>query len=745
MSRMLRVLYKSLLRAARVYDAHPWNRAHLFAEPAIHRHLPSIDWYLGTSPCQHLVRTAFRQPPPSSPSPSPSPSPSQLLPQRLSAGFAVLRALRSNDFQAKLDRASGSPFSDLSGASTSASALDRDGFGQEGEEEEEDEEFEEEEDDEESIASEAEALLESTEYESTEASILRSALSHFGQVQLLSAPSSPAQVLKLTLHARPKDGDSAGEDAGGGLRLNTGEGDRRLLAMRQKQREIQAEEDEEEEGVEGEEEDDEARLEEDLADLHLAAHVEAKVDDATLLALHPFIPPQLSALHDHHARLQSLLTAPAPDEDEVDEAVHWFLAPDSDCPRHLRLTCEDYHRVLNHWMDRREYSMEEDEEEEVAQPEAQQQQPQEGTQETEEVDEDEDEDDEESRAREEAQSRLRLRLFIRMKESGYAMKRSLVKRLLKEASREGGAMMAMVLLRETAFGRLPASADVDATLRVQRLRPFDAAMRGEHVDWDVPISAPRRAEVDHFPLVPHVKAGSRDSAHAEDDELQSSRKQLLADGPLLELVIDASADAYYTDDVRASYPDALMTVVLDQPPTPSSAYLAPLTPSTSPSSLPHVAVELFSLMLLHSIPFTRRSTVTSLLYVSNELQLPSLASLVLLKAHHDGIRISPPLLNNLITIACNSSHLHLALHTLTLYTTLHLPLPSAQTFSTIFNLAVYGQERVIDAGVVDKWARGRGLVMTGWGGGGRTGRTAVGGEGGPRSCLRCWRRLRGWG
>ena len=91
---VLRVLYKSLLRAARVYDQHAWSRAQLFAEPAMRSalipsahsrallveheqrthprcvllccscrtRLPSIEWYLGNDSCVQLVRSAFRDP-----------------------------------------------------------------------------------------------------------------------------------------------------------------------------------------------------------------------------------------------------------------------------------------------------------------------------------------------------------------------------------------------------------------------------------------------------------------------------------------------------------------------------------------------------------------------------------------------------------------------------------------------------------------------------------------------------------
>jgi hypothetical protein len=59
---MLRVLYKSLLRAARSYDVAAWNRAHLFDQPALRQRLPSITFYLGSASCQHLMRRAFREP-----------------------------------------------------------------------------------------------------------------------------------------------------------------------------------------------------------------------------------------------------------------------------------------------------------------------------------------------------------------------------------------------------------------------------------------------------------------------------------------------------------------------------------------------------------------------------------------------------------------------------------------------------------------------------------------------------------
>ena len=743
---LLRVLYRSLLRSARVYDAHPWNRAHLFSEPAIRSRLPAIEWYLDSSPCQHLVRTAFRQPLPSSPSPPDS------LPRRLSSAFAVLRALRVHDYRLRMAAPSASTMSGSSSSSSSPYALESVGYdegdgegeegGEGGEGEGEGDEFDDV-DDEAAIASEAEALLDSTEFDSSEASLLRSALSHFsGHVQLLSLPHSSAPVLRLTLNnSRQRDGEDVDDSGrmGGAARVTAGDegGGGKVVAVRAKQREIQVDEEgegEEEEAAEREDEEDEAKLEEDLADLHLAALAEAKVDDATLLALHPFTPPQLSTLHDRHARLAALLTAAEPVVEEVDEAVGWFLAPDSDCPRHLRLTCEDYHRVLHHWMDRQEeFGMQDSRGGEGDEADEAHQQQQRREEEEEEEEEDDDEEEDEYEAREEAQSRLRLHAFIRMKESGYVLKRSLVKRLLKEANREGGTIIAMVLLRETAFGRLP---DVDAATRAQRLAPFHAVVRGEHVKWDaaIPCPAPQLTGAS-TPPVPYLEAAGSDSARAEVEEQQTVRAQLLADGPLLELVIEASADVYYTDDVRTSYPDALSTDALDQPPTPTSAYLAPLTPHSSPSSLSHLGVELFSLFLLHSIPFTRRSTVSSLLYVANELQLPSLASLVLSKAHRDGLRITTSLLDNLTTIACNANHLHLALHTLTLHPSLHLPPPSAHTFATVFNLAMYGDEKAVDAAVVDRWARERGLTLKGWGVGEGEGDGVQAGRGGGRPAL----------
>ena len=190
---------------------------------------------------------------------------------------------------------------------------------------------------------------------------------------------------------------------------------------------------------------------------------------------------------------------------------------------------------------------------------------------------------------------------------------------------------------------------------------------------------------------------------------------LLADGPLLEMVIEASASSFYTEAVRSTYPDVLSAMPCERPVTPTSALYYPLTPSTVPSALPHLALDLLSLMERHSIPFTRRATVSSLLYVCNELQLPSLACLVLRKAHADGLALTSSLIDNAVTIACNSYHLHLALQALTWYRPLKLEAPIA-SFATLFNFALYGERHRGDAQLVHTWAESRGIRMTGWDG-----------------------------
>ena len=716
-----RVLYRSLLRAAKVYDVAGWSRTHLFAEPAIRQRLPSIEWFLGNSSCQQLIRHAFRHPtqpiqvttqqhpqrhslPFLIPSLTPS-SPACCVPfpacqsvqERLTSAFAVLRSLRSKSYLVQLQSSAPS--------SASESAYD----------DEDDEgsfDLYEDEDEETAIASEAEALLDSADFDnSDEASLLHSALSHFGAVQLISSPhATTGPVLQLTLRARNAEG-------GDGTQIAHALTPPLLPSIRQKQRDLPLDEEWDEDEEEENDVEEEQRREAELADLHLTALTEAKADDFTLLSLHPFTSSELSSLHEQHSRLQAALMSAEVNEDEVDEAMSWFLASDAGVPRHLRLTNEDYHRILHHWMDREDYVMEEEEGEEEES----------GSQavdgEEEEGEDDEEEDERSHEAREEEQSRLRLLLFARMKDSGYGMKRELVKRLMKEARREGGTTMALVLLRETAFGRLPPSAP--SKLRRDKLKHFHSAMRGEHIEWEVNArtTPPRKSE----PLLTMTTEPTETDEELQVDAVigSSLRQDLLSDGPLLEMVIEASADQFYTEAVKESYPDALSIIARDRPPTPTSAHYFPLTPSTSPSALPHLALDLFSLMELHSIPFTRRSTVISLLYVCNELQLPTLASLVLRKAKADAIPLTSSLIDNLITIACNSYHLHLALQALTWYRPLKLE-PPITSFATLFNFALYGEKAVVDFQIVDRWARGRGLVMQGWegvdgeGGGGRS-------------------------
>ena len=449
------------------------------------------------------------------------------------------------------------------------------------------------------------------------------------------------------------------------------------------------------------------RRDAELFDLHLEALAELKADDSTLLALHPFPPTDLTALHEQHGRLQlALARPPRADDSEVSEVVEWFLAPDAGVPRYLRLTGEDYHRIFHYWLD-------------VSQGEELLRRP-DGDDEEEGEEDEEDEDDEAYAWEEQRQVLLRLQLFARMKEAGYTMRRELVRRMLPSREANIGPYMAMVLLRETAWGRLPRTPTPTAsTERSPRMAAFDAAMRGEQIDWSVntltagsgskPLVSLTSA-VDAIPFSPPAA----DDLHA----------QLLADGPLLEMVIDASADDSYVDAVRDTYPEVLSMMTREQLPNPMSAAFYPLTPAVVPGGLPHLALELLGLMELHSIPFTRRSTVTALLYVCNELQLPSMAALVVRKAHRDGIPITASLLDNLVTIACNSYHLHLALQALSLMRALRLEAP-VSAYASVFNFATFGEDHVVDIAIIDHWARSRRLVMSGW----------EGREGGNRSAL----------
>ena len=600
----------------------------------------------------------------------------------------MLRALHRHSLQ------SYSAQSSLADSSSSDATYGSAEYYEDAEDEEEEEDDDEEDefmDDDEAIASEAEALLDSADFDSQEASLLRSALSHFGQVQLVSGGSVP--VLKVTLKARTKDGEESEDGVDAALREA---GDAQLSALRQKQREFslrdEVEVDEEDDGADAEEEE----LERDLAELHLLADAEAKADDATLLALHPFSPSDLTALHSQHERLHAALRAPDVDAMEVMQVVAWFLHAPPACPRYLRLTNEDFHRIALHCMGSSQWMSEDAAGEEKTADETT-------------VDEDEEDDDgwqgEEEECEARAMSPYVTQVFAAMRSSGYEPRRSLLTRALRQAARrEFETERAVVLLRETALGRLPA---VDPAVRSARLASLDAAIRGEHVDWDVSAMAAtkggRGKAMKGHPVLVEAELARGDSLEA----------QLLRDGPLLEFAIEAGADRHYTGAVCRTYPEAAFSAFFERPRAPFSAHSMPLTPSSSPTSLPHMSIDLFALMLLHSIPFTRRATVNALHYVCNELQLPSVAALVLLKAHRDGLPLTSSLIDNLVTIAVNSQHLHGALEALSVARAQGVEV-AMDSWVMLFNHCVYAEADAVDVDVVKRWAEGRGLRLMGW-------------------------------
>ena len=635
---------------------------------------------------------------------------------RVKEAFAVLQALRHHSYALHHGAASSRSSSSLSSAQFSqvfgCSAVspfhsragrlrmdedeDEDEDDEEDEDEDEAEEDEEEQDEAERMEEEAAALLEAGDLSDhpEASSIIRSALSALGQVQLMSAGATP--LLRLTLKNREGEQEQGqmtpAADGGRSLQEEMEAARARLRQRQQQKREGEAAAAAEE--MDDEDEDDAvtrediAEREDDLAQLQLAALTEGKQRDATLLSLHPFTADELQAVQSQHAALTRALSRKQVRDEEVNTALHFFLSPSlsSSAPLWLRLTAEDYHRLFHYWLGWEDKQEADDGDEAAAEMEEQA--------------EDEQQQQDDSGA---WSLRHRHALFSRMKESGYSLKRSLVRRALRTAKSRGGVVEAMVMLRETSVGRLlPRPGDVVVQLsstQQRRMAAFANAMRGVYdLDADMLTVKPPPAK----------RAASKRWAAAANSGL------LKADAPLLELAIEAAAAEEHTEAVRLSYPARLCSSHLPQPPTALSACSFPLTPASSPTSQPHPSLELFALMLQHELPLTRASTVNWLLYVCDTLQLPDVAAMVVLKAVRDSPQlVTADLLDVLVTIACNASHLQLALRALQLYSRLNLQPPLA-SYANVVNYALWGPQQTVQEAVVDGWLREQRLRLTGW-------------------------------
>ena len=757
------MLYKNLLRTAHLYDQHSWNRSLLAAEPAIRHLLPSLAFYLSDRSCVDEVRRAFRRPM----------DEKETGHTRVTLGFAALRALNHSSYVRKVEQRQ---------AASAEATHERD------DEEDEDDEDDEQEEDEEAveaeIAEEAEALLAAQELDTQEASMLRSALRglsalaphHFIHAQ----PKQTATVLPsatafplLTANAlrqRTEDEEDAVRE-----RPITHE-----QSLRHKQRQARrAEEDEADEDEDDEEDDDgdEQQRRFDWETTVVEASKENLHDPATLLAHYPFTPEQLQLVEERHDQL-SMGLARLQDEDEseraavseeddrrkVMEAMRFFVGEDSiaagSVPWHWRLSVEDCHSAMHQlldweaddvWAAASEGVDEEGEEEDGEETSDQMQATTSLEAARHESDAAEDRDDNAADEEEEADldfrleenQKLRTYLYARMKEHGYELKPSLVKRLLKEAKRNGTALNALTLLRDTAIGRRLRDADrkADGNPTADTIQSMlSALMRGEQ---------------------PPLTAQSPQPSRKRSGELVEQRR-IQAESPLVELAIEATADADFTEAIHSTYPSG-MAHALRQPPTSNAAFIAPLTtdhaarhvstnstaallapstaiPPTPYAPLPHLSLELYAVMRLHNLPFTRASTVNALLAVCNEMQLSYLAADVAHKALQDlapapstsssrssassfravaRSRVAVSILDSLVTIACNCCHLHLALATLDRWDGAVNARPiDTPTWATLLNYALHGPQHTLPPAVITSWARGRGieLAVAGWDG-----------------------------
>ena len=753
------MLYKNLLRTAQLFDKHPWNRSLLAAEPAIRHLLPSLSFYFSDRSCVDEVRRAFRRPMEAT----------ETAHTRASLAFAALRALNHTSYVRKIERRQ------VAAAETTNAREDED----EDEDEDEEEEEEDEEAVEQEIAEEAEALLAAQELDTQEASMLRSALRglsalsphHFIQPQPKQAtsvlPTASAFPLLSTNALRQRTEDEEDEIR---ERPPTHE-----QSLRHKQRQARrAEEDEEDEDEDDDEEDD-ADDQQRRFDWETTVHEASKEnlhDPATLLAHYSFTAEQLQLAEEKHEQLAMGLArlqdegeqsegVEESDEDDrrrVIDSLRFFVGEDAiapgSVPWHWRLSVEDCHSAMHQlldfeaddtWVDANEELNEEDEDEGEGDTSNQLQATkkaeaarEEDTAVESESDAAADKEEANLEARIAEYQKLRMYLYACMKEHGYELKPSLVKRLMREAKRNGSALNALTLLRDTAIGRRLREAG----------RSGDTALAADSIH--AMVSAMIRGEQ------PPPAAQSQPAGRRRSGELVEQRR-IQAEAPLVELAIEAAADADFTEAVRSTYP-AGMATALKQPPTSHAAFIAPLTADSAarhisthsaasllvPSSatvptpytpLPHLSLELYALMRLHNLPFTRASTVNALLAVCNEMQLSYLAADVAHKALQDlapapsasasssrlsassfraiaRSRVAVSVLDSLVTIACNCCHLHLALATLDRWdnTPNARPIDTA-TYATLLNYALHGPQHTIPPSVTTAWASGRGIQL----------------------------------
>ena len=763
------MLYKNLLRTAQLYDQYPWNRSLLAAEPAIRHLLPSLPFYLSDRSSVDEVRRAFRRPMEAT----------ETLHTRTSLGFAALRALNHSSYIRKIEHRQ----------ATAAQRTDQRG---ENEDDDEDEDQDEEDEDEEAveleIAEEAEALLAAQELDTQEASMLRSALRglsalsphHFIHAQPKQAvavsPSATAFPLLSAnaLRQRPEDEEDEVRERPPTIDQS----------LRHKHRQSRRTEDEEEDEDEDDDEDDDSDEQQRRFDWEttvLEASKENLHDSDTLLARFPFTAEQLQLVDEKHdqltiglARMQDGEESAGMDgEDDrrtVLAALRFFVGDDTlvagSVPWHWRLSVDDCHSAMHQLLDWEaddvwaeatdvlDAEVEEDDEEAATSNDMHVKKASAADEEQDGTAEEGDSEaaDEEEEANLEARiieyQKLRTYLYARMKEHGYELKSSLVKRLLKEAKRHGSALNALTLLRDTAIGRRMREADRNASTKSAPdpiHTTLSALIRGEQLQ--LPAQSPQPSKRRSGDLV--------------------EQRRIQAEAPLVELAIEATSDADYTEAVRSTYP-AGMATALKQPPVSHAAFIAPLaadsaashafssstTALLAPSSavsptpyapLPHLSLELYALMRLHNLPFTRASTVNALLAVCNEMQLSYLAADVAHKALLDlaptlsasssssssrssassfravsRSRVAVSVLNSLVTIACNCCHLHLALATLDRWDNTANARPvDISTYATLLNYALHGPQHTLPATVTIEWAKGRGieLAAAGWDGG----------------------------
>ncbi|MCJ1297019.1 hypothetical protein MMC34_008588, partial [Xylographa carneopallida] len=537
------------------------------------------------------------------------------------------------------------------------------------------------------------------------------------------------------------------------------------------------EEEDEDEEEEEEDDGDEQQRRFDWETTVLEATNENLQDSHTLLTHYAFTSEQLQLLAEKHEQLAAGLARAQDDssagEDEVGtnwadakkddkrsvmEALRFFVGGDTlaagSVSWHWRLSVEDCHSAMHQlldweaedmWTEASEEMEEEVEEVEEHKPSSQlhASQARDAPQQKGEGDtaaaERAEEADFEARIAE--YQKLRTHLYARMKEHGYELKPSLVKRLLREAKRHGSSLNALTLLRDTAIGRRMREAD--------RTAEANTAASSIHATLDALILG----EQPPFPAQPQQSGKRRSGELVEQRRIQ-------AEAPLLELAIEAAADQDYTEAVRSTYP-ASMATALKEPPTSTAAYIAPLTADNvarqssssssasllSPSSadaptsftaLPHLSLELYALMRQHNLPFSRASTVNALLAVCNELQLSYLAADVAHKALHDlapppststssrsassfrsvaRSRVAVSVLDSLLTIACNCCHVHLALSTLDRWDSTPNARPvDIASYATLLNYALHGPQHTLPIPVITAWAAGRGihLATAGW-------------------------------